>query len=301
MPSKYLALTPDHLPELFELCKASLPLDSFSLSVLTRWVPGDPRYEPELALGIRRDGRLVGAAVGVVHTLPEGDRRGWIKLLAVDPAQQRRGLGTALLRELERRFRDRRIPQLTTTGHPYYFWPGVDVRYTPACCLFERLEFNEHRYTVNMAVDLNAQSFDTAADEKRLADQDFFFHRAPGPAESGLRDFIEREWPIWRHEVDLALGNDPVSLFYATRHEQVVAYAAYDVAMFKGTFGSMGTGPSFRGEGLGAVLLRKCLSDMKQMRYRRCEIAWVGPVSFYASNVGATISRVFREYRKSLD
>jgi GNAT superfamily N-acetyltransferase len=301
MPPKFLALTPDHLPELLDLCKASLPLDPFNLSLLEKWVPGDPRYEPELTFGIYRDGRLAGAAVGVVHTLPEGDCHGWIKLLAVDPAHRRRGLGTALLAELERRFRDRQIPRLTTTGYPHYFWPGVDVRYTPACCLFERLGFTEQRYTINMAVDLDAQSFDTAADERRLSDQGFTLHRADTHAAMSLRDFIDTEWPIWRHEVDLALANDPVSLFYATRGEQVVAYAAYDVAMFKGTFGSMGTDPAFRGQGIGAVLLRKCLTDMKQMRYPRCEIAWVGPVSFYASNVGAVINRVFREYRKSID
>ena len=85
------------------------------------------------------------------------------------------------------------------------------------------------------------------------------------------------------------------------KDDQVIAYAAYDVAMFKGTFGSMGTDSSHRGKHLGVTLLRKCLRDMKQMHYPRCEIAWVGPISFYTGNLGACINRVFREYKKTID
>ena len=82
--------------------------------------------------------------------------------------------------------------------------------------------------------------------------------------------------------------------------DEVVAFAAYNVAMFPGTFGPTGTAASQRGRGLGALLLDRCLQDLRQLGHQRCEIAWVGPVGFYAAKVGAIITRVFRDYQKPL-
>jgi ribosomal protein S18 acetylase RimI-like enzyme len=299
MAASFISITPDRSEDLLHLCANSLSLDPFSLELLDRRVFNDPRFDPELTLGSIQAGKLVAAAIAVERILPTGQHHGWIKLFAVAPAARGHGLGAALIAELERRFRRRRLPQIDTVGYPHYFWPGVDVRYTPACCLLETLGFKEARSLVNMAVDLN-QPFDDAAAEQRLVHDGFTFHRADATVASELVTFIERDWPIWRDEVPLALANEPSSMFYCRHAGRIVAYAAYDIAMFPGTFGSMGTDPAFRGRGLGAVLLRKCLADMQAKRYPRCEIAWVGPVGFYARQVGAHINRVFRDYQKNL-
>ena len=299
MPSPFIPITPDCSENLLHLCADALPLDPYSLDLFDRRVFNDPRFDPDLALGSQHAGRLVAAAVAVERSFPTGQHHAWIKLLAVAPAARGKGLATALMTELERRCRRRQLPQIDTVGFPHYFWPGVDVRYTPACCLLETLGFKEARYIINMAVDLN-QSFDAADMQQRLARDGFTFHRADAAVAAELVAFIERDWPIWRDEVPLALANDPSSMFYCRHAGRIVAYAAYDVAMFPGTFGSMGTDPAFRGRGLGAVLLRLCLADMQNKRYPRCEIAWVGPVGFYARQVNACINRVFRDYRKTL-
>lgn len=54
--------------------------------------------DPELFLVAEADGRIVGAVMGGFD-----GRRGLIYHLAVDPAYRRRGIGTALMAELERR------------------------------------------------------------------------------------------------------------------------------------------------------------------------------------------------------
>ncbi|MEP0841679.1 MAG: GNAT family N-acetyltransferase [Phycisphaerae bacterium] len=293
-------LTRNDLPELLDLCSAALPLDTFSLGLLERTLFADPRCDPRLMLGARRDGRLVGVAVGVNRLTLDGQRRGWIKLWAVAAEARGEGLGRRLLRELESRLREAAPVSIDTAGAPYYFWPGPDVRYTPACCLLEAEGYAYDRCNVNMAVDLASRSFITTADEERLATQGFAFHRADGASLPMVLDFIRQEWPVWADETYIAMSSVPPAVFYATHEGRVIAFAAYDAAMFPGTFGPTGTDPAMRGRGVGTVLLKKCLQDMKERGYPRCEIAWVGPVAFYARQIGAVINRVFREYRKEL-
>lgn len=291
---------PEMADALLALCRRNLPLDTFTSDLVHRRVFGDPRFDHELSVGIVDEERLIGAAVGVVRAMPDGARHGWIKLLAVDTSHRRCGIGTMLLDELERRFRERGAVQIDTAGAPYYLWPGVDVRYTPACCLFERAGYTLRRCNVNMLVELDASLTDVAADPARLEREGVVLARADRETFPRVLEFIRGQWPLWAEEVPIAMANEPPSLFYAQRDGRVVGFAAYDAAMFDGTFGPTGTDPAVRGQGLGVLLLKACLADMKARGYERCEIAWVGPVGFYADKTGAIIHRVFREYHKPL-
>lgn len=62
------------------------------------------RLIPELFLGAFQGSELVGAIVGTDDT-----RKGWINRLAVRPDQRRKGVGSALMLELERRLKKRGI------------------------------------------------------------------------------------------------------------------------------------------------------------------------------------------------
>jgi predicted N-acetyltransferase YhbS len=84
------------------------------------------------------------------------------------------------------------------------------------------------------------------------------------------------------------------------RDERVVGFAAYDVVMFPGCFGPMGTDPAERGQGIGQFLLKKCLQDMRAKGYARCEIVWIRPMAFYSKTVNAVVCRQFRNYAKDL-
>jgi len=68
----------------------------------------DPKRDIERKLKVQRDLFLVaeldGVIVGTVMAGYEG-HRGWINYLAVDIGQRRRGIGTALMRDAERRLR----------------------------------------------------------------------------------------------------------------------------------------------------------------------------------------------------
>lgn len=63
------------------------------------------RRDPQLFLVAELDEQDDRELVGVVMGSSDG-RRGWIHRLAVDPSRRNRGIGSALIEELERRFLD---------------------------------------------------------------------------------------------------------------------------------------------------------------------------------------------------
>ena len=65
------------------------------------------KRDPELFLVASRNGVMIGTVIGGWD-----GRRGWIYHLAVDPKQQRIGVGKFLVRELENRMRRKKVPKV---------------------------------------------------------------------------------------------------------------------------------------------------------------------------------------------
>ena len=113
---------------------------------------------------------------------------------------------------------------------------------------------------------------------------------------------VAAHWPAWRGEVTNALRNDPISLHLALDPEGVLGFAAYDTNnLGMGWFGPMGTVPAAEGQGLGRVLLWRCLRDQKAQGHAAAIIPWVGPIAFYRRYAGARIARRFDRYAKRMD
>ena len=91
--------------------------------------------------------------------------------------------------------------------------------------------------------------------------------------------------------VDIAVRRD------GTAQAEYVGFASYGVNR-RDWFGPMGTGGELRGLGIGGVLLRRCLREMRELGYRSAQVGRVGPVPFYARTVDAYIERVYWMYRK---
>jgi ribosomal protein S18 acetylase RimI-like enzyme len=75
----------------------------------------DPKKDIERKLKVQRElflvAELEGSVVGVVMAGYEG-HRGWVNYLAVDIGQRRRGIGSALMRDVERRLRALGCPKI---------------------------------------------------------------------------------------------------------------------------------------------------------------------------------------------
>lgn len=295
---------PDAARLLAELWRQACPEEPIEAWVLQEKILADPDRDPRLWLTATHGGRLVGAATGVVRTQgPEGPT-GFVQFLAVAPGYRRRGVASRLLDELEQRLARRGVRRIRAFGGaPSYLWPGVDVRYTGALCLFERRGYRLEGYDFNMEVDLTRPLPVDPPPVRQQALERSGVTVRPLRREDreALEAWLRRTWgPHWAFEGMLAMDRPEPAGFVATRDEDVVGFAVFDSTR-PGWFGPMGVEPSLQGGGVGLELCVRAMEEMARRGYAQAQIAWAGPRCFYARKLGATISRVFARLSKPVE
>jgi ribosomal protein S18 acetylase RimI-like enzyme len=260
----------------------------------------DPEHDPRYSLAVRDGDRLLGAAIGVMRTRPEG-QVGHVRFFAVDPIARRRGIASALLSELEARLASDGAAHLDVGAElPIWLFAGVDVRYTQALCLLERRDYVRQAETCNLSVDLVHGCFDTGAQENALREKGFLFRRMEASDRDALDFYLASRWSeTWRYEGLSALAATPPTGFLALKDDHIVGFAAYDI-MRPGWFGPIGTDQELRGLGIGTVLLLKCFRDLQLTGRREAEVSWIGPLYFYVTAANARICRVLVQFRKAV-
>ena len=108
------------------------------------------------------------------------------------------------------------------------------------------------------------------------------------PEHDLIVDWVAREFSAgWASEARAALSNRPVTLFVATTPGGLAGFCCYD-ATARGFVGPIGVAPNLRASGIGAVLLRACLDDMRSMGYAYAIAGAVGAPEFFRRAAGAT-------------
>ena len=296
----FVELQPQHLDELTGFCNRNFDFHSgqFEAEILHRRIFDDSDHIPDHGFLLRDNGKTIGFMVGVLR----GNEAG-LKLFAVDQEHRRSGLGSMMLAEIEALFRSGGAERVRILNcSPCYFTPGLDPRYTEAFCFLQSHGYTAERYVHNMEVDLTANEFDTSGTESKLAKRGFKIRRLEHEDEQTFYEWMLGTWSQnWTTEACNSLKNTPVTTFIAVDADgNICGFATYDVTLFRGGFGPTGVEERLRGLGIGKVLFLRCLQDMKTRGYPRCEIAWVGPISFYAHTSGARICATFMQGSKVL-
>ncbi|MEO3779090.1 GNAT family N-acetyltransferase [Micromonospora sp. B11E3] len=297
-------LAADALPDVVALCRRALdlPEDAAEAAAIVDTLHTRASADRAvLALGAYRGAELVGVLIGSLAAREPAV--GHVDLVAVAPEQRRRGVGRALLARAERVLAERGAVEVLLAGNPpYYAWPGIDVRYTPAICAALALGYTQDRTALNMTADLSYDGSPalrtTEPAVRRLADRGVAVRRAEPADLPALAAFARSTFGgAWDGELAGSVGRPGAGAHLAERDGRIIGFAAYGSSR-PTWFGPMGTAPEAEGSGIGGVLLRRCLRDQRDEGAESAQIGWVGPVSFYSGSVGARIGRVFFLYRK---
>ncbi|MCK5371078.1 MAG: GNAT family N-acetyltransferase, partial [Cyclobacteriaceae bacterium] len=113
--------------------------------------------------------------------------------------------------------------------------------------------------------------------------------RALAAEKSIVLDWVEKRFGDgWASEVEVSFSYQPLACHIAIKEATVVGFSVYDAA-YRNFFGPTGVDESFRGKGIGKVLLLRALEAMKNLGYAYAIIGGVGPASFYEKAVGAKL------------
>jgi GNAT superfamily N-acetyltransferase len=199
----------------------------------------------------------------------------YLRLLAVDRAQRRRAIGTALLRDAEKRG-----ASIVGAEPGNYFAPGIVESDAATLAFFRTRGYAETAQTQNLTVDLNVGAGSRPSQAK--------------PAEAGRRSevlqFIEREFgAIWRFEASHA-----ETIFYVEVDGTIAGFSTHEANnRGLGFFGPTGVDARLRGRGLGRDLLLASLADLRESGFAKVIIPWTDSIDFYRKSCGAVIAHKF--------
>lgn len=293
--------TRNDLDRLHTLAADALPFDTFSPALLDEKLffnpfPGRDTYHTLLA-------EVDGQAVGMLqHVMRPGDQQAWLGLFAVVSSHRRQGIGRRLFETARTAWIEHGIQTVEVLTIPNnYFVAGIDPRYTPAVCFVERLGFERTKETANMRANLDA-SFDTSADETRLAGEGITIRRArTDDRERFERFFAQYFGEGWLRETELEMQRTPPAVHLALAGDDIIAFAGHSAINREwGHFGPMGTADAARGRGIGRVLLLRCMADLKAAGHATAVIPWIGPHGFYSRMLDCRIERVLWRFKLDL-
>jgi GNAT superfamily N-acetyltransferase len=204
--------------------------------------------------------RVYGDFEGVAVTCGK-----YLRLLAVDRARRRDGIGSALLADTNA------TVAFAEAGN--YFTPGAFDENTIA--FLKNHGWRESAATWNL--------------ECRAGGPPAACRRATHADRTRILNFIEHEFgKIWRFEAAHAFDRNSPTLFIAEENGNLAGFAAHDVNnRGLGFFGPTGVARAMRGRGIGTQLLRASLGDLHSMGFTRVIIPWTDALDFYAKACGA--------------
>jgi GNAT superfamily N-acetyltransferase len=203
----------------------------------------------------------------------------FLRILAVEPAKRRRGIGSSLLRDAEG------LGASVVAAEPgNYFTPGVFDEDSTTIGFLHRRGYAETASTHNLEADLSAAQ------------------AAVGPLRTtpevmgGVLGFIEREFGrIWRFEASRG------TLLHVVVDGEIAGFSAYEANnRGLGSFGPTGVARSMRNRGLGRQLLHASLAGLRGLGYARVIIPWTDALDFYRKSCGATPAARFLTMSKSV-
>jgi GNAT superfamily N-acetyltransferase len=269
----------DRAAELTALVDEALPGENLSGDELVACCWDDP--------GVVLAGDDGSAAVSAVAR----GRTGIVRLLVVAPHVRRLGGGRLLLGAAEEWLAAQGCTEVWAgPSAPFYLWPGVDVRWTAALCLFEQAGYR----AVGAELNMSCPTTHRVAPPEHVT-----VARVLEDADAGAAvAFCAAHFPHWVAELERAVEH--ASCLIATEADgAVVGFCCHSVNR-AAWLGPMATLPARQGSGVGSALLSAACRDLREAGHPDAEIAWVGPVGFYARTAGASVSRVFRSLVKRL-
>lgn len=296
------------IDELYNFCEKNVEIWTQPKAFFKRASIGDSQFNEKLSLIARTpNGKICAFFQGTTRgCILKGKRNKILKFFVVDSESRRNGLGTWMLEKLYERFKKLglkgRISVFTST--PDYWFCGVPTFMTSA---YHWLKKNNYRriklhipfldYKQDLFVDLNNNFSKKLLETKPLSETDKFeFIRMDEAHMDKALDFFSRNFSkTWKKEFMNTLKNEPPTSIIAIDKytKNIVGFASYN-AHFKGSFGPTGVQKSLRGHGIGGILLKWTLFDLKNTGHDRCEILWVGDKTskYYSKVAGAYIGRI---------
>ena len=254
------------------------------------WQAAMPPSWPVLRAGIAQFGEGLVAEAG---SDPVGfaavDPAGSIPLILVDPACQRRGIGTSLLTAALERLRADGVVNVTAaSGGTSYIWPGVPEDLPAAVQFFSSRGWRRSHDTLDLVTDL-ARYRTPPGTRERAASMGITVGRGTGADLADVLAFEAAAFPSWLRWFSAAgqdvliardgAGNIAGTLLLEGPGADTVFAPMLGPAA--GTIGCVGVAAPVQDRGIGTAMVAGASELLREAGTRNCHIGWTTRESFY--------------------
>jgi len=244
-----------------------------------------------------------GAALGMVAVDPAGS----IPLLLIDPAHQRRGVGTRLLAAALQRLGALGAETVALgSGGEDYIWPGVPDDLPAAVGFFAARGWRWDHQVIDLVRDLRGYR-PPAGVYERAARAGVSLEVAGERDLEAVLAFEAATFPTWlrwfeRRDSSVLVARDGQRRVVGTllfRGPDEALLFAPMLGPMTGTIGCVGVADDLQGRGVGSAMVARASELLRRVGTRACHIGWVERRDFYV-RVGYAPWRRYRMSRRQL-
>lgn len=218
-----------------------------------------------------------------------------IRLIAVEDPFRLRGIGSALLDDALSAIRLVSKSARIAAAPGNYLVPGIPAGARDSIRFFRNRGFIETSRSIDMKADLLEASAPGSLAEisvERVSELD-----------ESLERFLSTEFgPAIAWEIGHGLVSDPAVVRIARSRDTILGFTACEINNAGlGTFGPQGVAEAHRGRGIGTLLLRHSLADLRELGFTHARIPWVSSTDYYEKTCGATVAGEFIVMGRALE
>jgi GNAT superfamily N-acetyltransferase len=302
---KIVQLTESNLRSVYEMCEKNILFYSYSFQTFKRATLMDEAYNPELSIvALDRNNNPIAFFFAVFRScaLIKSRYKAILKMFIVERNNRYQGIGTIMMNELFKRIKKQekavwRMKVSVMDSNPRYWWPGLDPRHTEAYFFLKKFGFKKYfiqRFRTDLEVDVD----DFPKEEPLKKINGYIISRVLQSDKEEIEVFVKKYFGrgTWPEEVLISFENNPPTTFIARdpNNNKIAGFAAHSIN-YGGDFGPTGVLKNLRGKGIGGLLLKWCLWDIKKMNVNKCIIKWVMGKTryFYLKSANARISQIY--------
>lgn len=300
--------------EVVDLWNRTLTADQITVGKFRRQALFDENFDPGLCFVALEEERLAGFLLATKRKFPYLERgleptRGWINVMFVDPAYQRKGVGSLLVYEAESKLKEMGAETVTLGAYsPNYFFPGIDKEnYAAAVSFFDKLGYQAGKESYSMRKDLHGynHSEDTLGKLSKAEEAGFSFIGFEYAYALELLEFLKREFGGgWKRNALISMQNGTAEdciLLALDKNKEITGFCMRMIDGNPMRFGPIGVKQEARNYGLGGILLDLMQMEMKKRGiYHLYFVSTDEPGRRFYERHGVEVFRTFVDYRKTI-
>lgn len=296
------------------LWNEELPADPITVHKFRQQALLDDNFDSDLCYVALEGAQEIGFLLATKRKFPYLERgtepdRGWVNVLFVAKAWQRKGVGSALLARAEANLKARGAKNVTLAAYsPSYFFPGVDVEnYAASVAFFEKHGYKAGKTSFSMCKDLHGFHLDPPARQRlqKANAEGFTLQMFDYRYAVELLNFARDEFGGgWKRNCLLTMQHDRAEdciVLVLDPDGKICGFCTRMIDENPMRFGPIGTAERVRNHGLGSVLFDRAQLEMaKRGIYHLYFVSTDEPGRRFYERHNVKVFRTFRDYRKEL-